>query len=362
MKENIKILLVSNMYPSNNYPNYGVFVKNTEDILNEKYSGIDKAVIFKQNSTYNKVIAYIKHYINIVFKVISNNYDLIYVHYASHNAIPVLISTIFNRKIKVCTNLHGSDVIPENKKHIFFQKFVKHLLIKSNTIIVPSKYYKEVVMNKYDISENKIHIFPSGGIDKNVFSVNTSFRNRKYIGYVGRIDYKKGWDVFLKCASRIKDKDIFKDYKFIVVGNGNEIDKYNNMVQDENINDFIYKYDMMSQKELNNIYNEMEVFCFPTMREGESLGLVGLEAMACGTPVIGSNIGGLKDYLINGYNGYLFTPGNDVELESCIEHFIKLKSEEKEKMRNNAISTADEYEVNNIRQILIDIFSLTLKE
>ncbi|MPM88424.1 D-inositol-3-phosphate glycosyltransferase [bioreactor metagenome] len=122
------------------------------------------------------------------------------------------------------------------------------------------------------------------------------------------------------------------------------------------IGDEIKRYKLLNQKQLRKIYNSMDVLIFPTEREGESLGLVGLEAMACGTPVVGSDIGGLKDYIIDGYNGYKFEPGNVTDLEEKLSHYLSKNDKEKLEFEYNAIETSREYEVNNIKKEIIEIF------
>jgi len=101
---------------------------------------------------------------------------------------------------------------------------------------------------------------------------------------------------------------------------------------------------------------------FPTKREAESLGLVGVEAMSCATPVIGGNIAGLKTYIHHNQNGLLFEPGNVSELADCIEKYLHLSSEERIKMKNAALKTALEYESGYVMQkLLTQLRSLCIK-
>jgi glycosyltransferase involved in cell wall biosynthesis len=74
------------------------------------------------------------------------------------------------------------------------------------------------------------------------------------------------------------------------------------------------------------------------------LGLVGLEAMACGVPIIGSKIGGLRDYLQDGYNGFFFEPGNGTDLASKILQFYYLDRLTKSRFSENAISMVQRYD------------------
>ena len=73
------------------------------------------------------------------------------------------------RNINIISNVHGSDVIPENGKHVMLNSISKKCAEISNKIIVPSKYYKNVIIEKWGIEIDKISIFPSGGVNNNIF-------------------------------------------------------------------------------------------------------------------------------------------------------------------------------------------------
>lgn len=363
--EVLKILLVSNMYPNEKHPSYGVFVKNTEEILINEGFHIDRIVLFKQESRWKKLLFYILFYIKIVLRCLFSKYDIVYVHYAAHTSIPLNFVRRF-KKIKIFTNVHGSDVVPEVKSQEKFQKHVNILLHNSAKIITPSQYYRNLVSNKYGIDQNKIEVFPSGGVnfnyfhrlDKEISKEKLNLQNdMNYIGYVGRIDVKKGWDVFLLALKLLKDEQDLDNLKAVIVGNGKQADQLDRMIQAYGLEDYIVRFNLMPQKELIHVYNAIDVFCFPTMREGESLGLVGLEAMACGTPIIASEIGGILDYTIHTKNGYLFEPGNSLDLKEKIKSFFLIPNEEREKMAEEAIETARKYEIESIKPKLINIFN-----
>ena len=75
-----------------------------------------------------------------------------------------------------------------------------------------------------------------------------------------------------------------------------------------------------SQSNIINIMKESYCFLFPSKKE--SLGLVGIEALATGTPVIGSDIPAIETYLENGFNGLIFQAGNIESLIHKIEEII----------------------------------------
>lgn len=362
----MKIMLVSNMYPSSSAPNYGVFVANTGKILSESGFDVEPVVMVKEKNKYLKLLRYSCYYFRILIKGIFKKYDIIYVHYASHNALPIILLKFLKRNVRLYTNVHGSDVVPESNFSEKLQKYVKTLLTISDKVITPSPYYKGLVCRKYGIDGGKVYVFPSGGINTKVFypaadrtmifEKHGLDKKCRYIGYVGRIDYKKGWDVLLKSIKELKEQGFLTDKKFIIVGSGKEVPEFQKMIDEYCIGNFIVHFDMLPQQKLNDMYNCMDLFCFPTMREGESLGLVGIEAMACGVPVVGSRIGGLLDYIVDGENGLFFEPGDYRELCSRITEYFGYTPEKKESMRKMAISTSDRYGVEKIKGCLIDIF------
>jgi L-malate glycosyltransferase len=350
------------MYPNSKYPSYGIFVKKIEDLLIEEGFSIDRIVMYKTNNKLLKLLYYILHYIKIIIKLLLTNTTTVYVHYASHNALPILIAKLIRKKLNIYTNVHGSDVIPETKIQERLQKLVEKLLKSSKLIIVPSLYFKEVVKEKYRLT-NEIEVSPSGGIDRKVFkplNIQPSKigldDNKTYIGYVGRIEYEKGWDDLIIAFEGITKENIYKNVSLIIVGNGKEYLNMKEMVLQKGLEERVILLDFMSHNKLCEIYNIIDVLIFPTRRTGESLGLVGLEAMSCGTPVIGSNIGGLKSYIKHKQNGLLFDPGNRESLMKSIIEFLNYSPKQKRDMWYEAIQTATQYDKDIIKKNLASLF------
>jgi glycosyltransferase involved in cell wall biosynthesis len=350
------------MYPNNKYPSYGIFVKKTEDLLIEEGFAVDKIVMYKTNNKLLKFLYYTLHYVRIIIKLLLTNTKTIYVHYASHNALPILIAKSIRRNLNIYTNVHGSDVIPETKVQKRLQKLVKKLLKSSKLIIVPSVYFKEVVQEKYRLT-NKIEVSPSGGIDRKIFkplNIKPSKigldDNKTYIGYVGRIEYEKGWDDLIIAFESITKEDTYKNVSLIIVGNGREYLNMREMILQKNLEERIVLLDFMPHDKLCKVYNIIDVLIFPTRRKGESLGLVGLEAMSCGTPVIGSNIGGLKSYINHKQNGLLFQPGDRESLMKSIIEFLNYSPKQKQGMCYEAIQTAMQYDKDLIKKNLASLF------
>ena len=163
-----KVLVVSNMYPNNQYPSYGVFVKHFCDQLNE--IGIDFSISVL-NKTQNRTIKIVKYglfYLRTFFMVLFGNYDLVYIHYPSFSAKPVLIAHKF-KSFDIISNVHGTDVVPLKNEHEKMIRNTKKAIDVSRVVVVPSEYYKQLLIEKYNIIDKKIVIYPSAGVDEQLF-------------------------------------------------------------------------------------------------------------------------------------------------------------------------------------------------
>ncbi|MBR3117080.1 MAG: O-antigen ligase family protein [Bacilli bacterium] len=364
--EKKRILLVSNMYPGEKYKYYGSFVKNTEEILSNNGFVVDKVVITKQNEKIAKLFSYIYLHVGTILKGMFNNYDYIYVHFISHSSLGGVFvkKTSFNTKLVL--NAHGNDIISDyddNQKNI---KRSSRYIKNADKIVCPSKYFKDIIVKNYNVSKDKVYVYPSGGVNTAVFkkidreealSEANLPKKYKYIGFVSRIEKDKGYDVFLKAINELRDrKEIKSDEKFIVVGAGSEEDEFNKLVDELNVREYLEVRNMVSQEELINIYNSLDIFVFPTYRRSESLGLVGLEAMACEVLVIASKNYGPTDYVVDNKNGKFFNPKDYKDLADKILEMKKLNNEEKNKMRKKARETAIKYDSKNTKELILNVF------
>jgi len=188
------------------------------------------------------------------------------------------------------------------------------------------------------------------------------------LGFVSRIDEGKGWEIFLDVISQLAREG--KKVQGIMIGDASMAsnsmgkkdykDKLLYYIDKLGLQNIVHYLGAVRPEELAYYYCKMDIFIFPTRYE-ESLGLVGLEAMSCGVPVVGTFIGGLKDYIIEGYNGFFFKKGNSIELIEKINLYIDYSIEDKEKMRKNCINTAARYETKKVSRELFNFLQLVRK-
>ena len=340
----MKILLISNMFPNEEFPFYGTFVRNFEKGLINEGIAIEKVVLYKKKNAFTKICSYIKFFFKIFIKYFKDDFDLVYIHYPTYSGLP-FIGMVTKKKIVL--NYHGSDLIYQNFRQKILGRIVNSRLTrKASYIVVPSEYYKNILIQMYNyISEKSIIVSPSGGVNTQVFKPNNlCVNNKKFvIGFVSRINRNKGWEIFLDALSLISEIE----FEAIIVGMGEDEEKLKQKIDEHRFKNSISYLGPKSQEDLVALYNSFDIFVFPSKQE--SLGLVGLEAMACGVPVIGSNIPAITSYIIDGYNGYLFNCEDKKSLAEKIMTYYNLNDNEKISIKKNALEKSlsfDAMEVN----------------
>ncbi len=345
----MKLLVVSNMYPSKTYPSYGVFVQNFCEQLKELGIDYRLAVMHKGGSKPEKLLGYVKFYLKSFFCSLFGKYDAVYIHYASHSSPGVLLARKL-RKFSIITNCHGSDVMPQTPKQEKMQKNTRAVLVHSEKIVVPSEYFKRVVTGKYGVSPDKLFVCASGGVDMQVFRACDNRQSLFTIGFVSRVEPGKGWDVLLQACAKLPDRD----YRLLVVGDGSDAAKLKETVQSLGLTEQTVLVGQQPQLRLPDYLNQMDVFVFPTML-AESLGLVAIEAMACSCPVIASDYAAPADYVEDGVNGYKFPVGDSDALAQTIEKLRALSKEDVAVLRAGALETARHYSREAVTESLKNI-------
>ena len=353
MEKKRKILVVSNLYPSKWDTSYGTFVALfVQELQNcSTHYKIDLCVIRgRTTSKICKLLKYFWFYLSMTLRILFHRYELIYVHYITYSSIPLLFLSKI-KKLNIVFNIHGDDLLTKSKVAENVLQAVHKLLINSKLVVVPSEFFKDILIDKFkDIRLQNIFVSPSGGIEKSFYNeMIAPVQSPFTIGYVSRIDTGKGWDILLRAI-----QDIYKEYPIQVkiAGTGRQVEELKHMISTLNLSHIVTYYGSLSHAELPQFYANLTLFVFPTTLK-ESLGLVGLEAMAASKPVIGSAIGGLKSYIKDGYNGFLIPPGNSKRMGECIVNYINFPDERKLEMNRNAFKTAQLYQADVVTKKLI---------
>lgn len=359
-----KILLLSNMYPSEDTPSYGIFVKNIYEMLKSEGFDISKVVITgKSRNKLKKLIRYLLFFLKVVV-VLSFSRRKVYIHYVAHTSLPVLLVSAF-RKLQIYAHVHGGDIRSDDGTNsllrYFKNKLSGHLLSKSKVVVVPSSHFKSIVQRDFKIEDKRIHVSPSGGIDTDIFNcqslkrrTESSIRHKPRFGYVGRLDHGKGVDTLLKACNLLEQHG--KRFSLDIVGSGSCKVALESQCLELRLFSEVNFVGEVDQMQLPEIYRSFDFLIFPSEREGESLGLVGLEAMACGVPVICSNLPGPAEYLIDGENGFFFEPSEERSLFKQLLKVYNLSNKQLEQISESSVKTSFSFSKKRVLSELTSLF------
>ncbi len=347
----MRVLLLTNLYPSRSDRSFGTFVKITADILSkEKDIELKIIAIRGRSGKIRSLLKYLVFYIQVFFYSMTGKYDLAYIHFYTH-IFPAAWLPLYLRKKKYVINIHGGEIIPISALVRFLRNRSWGFLKNATEVIVPSTFFKAILVDRHKMKPDKIFVWPSGGVNDNFFLPLAPQRktDKMKIGYVSRIDYGKGWDVLLKAVFSIDNWP--KLFELHFVGGGKEESEFKSAIESY-WGKSIFYYGSLSHSEIIPVFEKFDLFVFPTTLD-ESLGLVGLEAMALGIPVIASECSGIAEYLINRYNGLFFAKGNTDELKDRILQFHKMDFEEYVLYKKRARETALKFKSSVVAEKLI---------
>ena len=247
-----------------------------------------KSILVK-NSLLKKILRKI---LAVSSKIFSPTYDI----YWQPNFIP---NTGIKSK-KVITTVHDFSFVLYKDFHpkeriAYFEKNFFSTIYKSDIIITGSQYSKQEILQRVDFDKEKIKVIYHG-IDHNLFKIygdlSLSFKlPHKFIFSVGSIEPRKNLIGLLNAYNLLDTKDK-KEYSLVLAGfQGWENREIMELIEKNKM--YIHYLGYVSDEELAKIYNLASLFVYPSFYEG--FGLPPLEAMACGTPVITSNVSSLPE-------------------------------------------------------------------
>ncbi len=221
--------------------------------------------------------------------------------------------------IKTYVTAHGSDMFEVYKKQPLMRSTIKNVLKKADCVLAVSNALKHEIIatgvtgisQKTKLSWNSVDVAKFSAEENNSFKNENNLLDKPVVMFVGNLIKRKNVESLIE-AKKIANSD----YYLVIVGDGPLFKKLNKKVEDENIRDVIFTG---SRNDVENIIPSCDVLILPSF--SESFGLVLVEALACGKPVIGSNVGGITE-IINDDVGLLVNPNKISSIARAIDNVI----------------------------------------
>lgn len=287
-----------------------------------------------------RLVTYITSLFFTLIKIVLK-YKINIIH--AHSVIPTGLLGVIVAKIMGCPCVitsHGMDINNFDVKSIYGH-LISFSLNHCNKAIAVSVDLAEK-MKSQGICGDKLVILRNA-VDTERFKPSKNRRLRHNYGikesinlilFVGYLDTFKGIFDLIPAFYEITKEN--KNVTLMMVGTGPKKEELKKKVSKLKLNDFVIFTGNISPESMHKYYQLADIFVLPSHTDAGGPPLVFIEAMACGLPVIGTNVGGIPEGIENGINGFIVPPKNVDELAEKLEILIKDKNLRK-KFGNNSL-------------------------
>lgn len=267
-------------------------------------------------------------------------------------------------------NLPTLVVIPHLFAHSVFKEinFILGLYIFLSEKPIPQIYKDKKFMvisesTKFDLTRRKIPekdiYVVKCGIDHSLYSPGpeTKKNDPPLAVYVGRLKKYKTIDCVLRALPLVFEK--IPEAELIIVGDGDYAPELKRLTRQLGLETKVKFTGFVSQKEKVNWFRKAWVAVYPSSKEG--WGLTNIEANACGTPVLASDVPGLRDSVVAGETGFLFEYGSK---EKLAELMIKMMSDSslREKLSRGGLRWAKGFSWEKAADQALELFEMVVRE
>jgi glycosyltransferase involved in cell wall biosynthesis len=335
-----EILFITRNYP----PQIGGLETYSYNLIRcfEEHHAVSKIVLGKSKEHLLWFLPYA--FLKAFQKIIQLRIQRVHLCDGMLSPIGVLLRSLL--PIKVSVTIHGLDITYRN---LFFQSIIPPCVALLDKIICVSRHTQKECVDR-GIPAEKIWVIPNG-INPSDFQVRESrevcraestkrlgipLEGKKILLTVGRLVPRKGVAWFVKeVVPRLDDS-----YLYLIIGDGPDFARVSALVGELNLEGRVFLLGRVSREMRNRLLHASDLFIMPNVEvvgDVEGFGIAGIEAGCCGLPVIGSDLQGLKDAVLEGKTGFLVEPGNT---EGFVDR-IKSMDLDRASVRSLAIETFD---------------------
>jgi glycosyltransferase involved in cell wall biosynthesis len=221
--------------------------------------------------------------------------------------------------------------------------FLREKLLAANNIITCSDFNRSFIQEHFldiwSVLSNKLHVHYHG-LDFNAFPLEPNHRASRKLVAVGRIDEWKGFEYLLHAMRELMHRGVDCELEF--VGDGKEKSSLVKLAKVLQISQKVRFRGWVMPEEVPAIMSQATILVHPSSKLGDGVPNVIKEAMALGTPVVGSNIAGIPELLRGGELGVLVPPTNVTALADAIQNLLADRA-----LRDKYAAAARKYAVEN---------------
>jgi len=228
--------------------------------------------------------------------------------------------------------IHEQGDVFESRIYAFLLRIFRK---KADGIIACSEATRNVLSIRSHIALQKTSVLYNF-VDLARFSPSKHSTGNGYkIAFAGRIEKRKGWREFVEAAKYFRSNH---ELSFHMAGSGTEEGQLISMLQRPGYSNISYVGFMAN---IESFYQGIDLLVIPS--HFEPMGMVAIEAMACGVPVLAANVPGLTEIVKHGMNGWTYPSKSAADLTKAIEEVIKLQPENVKAIIDNGLEHSHEF-------------------
>lgn len=369
VKNNKKIIILSSVYPNDGGMGT-VFISEILEFIKSGSLNI-KILVPKYNKDFSDRIKRFTEFLKPVFKIGMGAFcpqvnqkikdaDIIYLHYPALGIAENLLFYKKRKNQKIIIRYH-MDLISNNIFKKVFYKINKifilpKILKKADKVIFSSFDYAKIsdAGKFYKKNKSKCSEIPFG-VDKNVFFIEKNRNKKKQLLFVGHLDKAhnfKGVENLIKSFSKIKNNN----FELVIMGRDGDLrNKYQKLIKSLNLQESVKFLLNLKREDMRVVYNESYFTILPSIDKREAFGIVLTESLECGTPIIASNLNGVRSLVKNKKNGFLIYDIFNMQKE--LEKILQINDLEYKKIEEYCVNNTYKYSWKRISDKLINIFS-----
>jgi len=275
----------------------------------------DKPIQSTNYNIFSKIYLFIKLLIlskKIANTIDSNGYDVVFVHHDRYIQSPLVMVFLKSKSVYYCQEpfrrAYEKQKLTRSSLKVFFReilikftdqplKFLDRLAIKSADNVLANSYYSaSTIYDAYKLSPDVVYL----GVNTDQFYFMPEVKKLNMVLSVGRLHESKGHDFAILALSLVRE-DIRPILRIMCDSRSSEYKNYLlDLAQDNKVSIVI---ETIPESEICKVYNQSLLLI--SAQKNEPLGLVALESMSCGVPVIGVLEGGVQETIINNSTGFL---------------------------------------------------------
>lgn len=192
--------------------------------------------------------------------------------------------------------------------------------------LTTSQKITDHICNTYHLPKNRVSTLPTGIVlskfdssgPKAELPVSSGPGATPVIGMVSVLRSWKGHEVFFDAIRRLREGG--REFQYVVVGGGAPVEIFAAMAQHHGVADCV-KF-TGHREDIAEVLRALDVLCIPSLKH-EGVPQIGLQALACGTPVVGSECGGIPEIILEGQTGRIFPIGDAAAMAARIAEAIE---------------------------------------